>query len=159
MLFRSAASRVAEALGPGRVGEVLAAMVHPPAVPKGSSALTWLPRVQRASAEVAAQVDAGWEGSARQEALLSVLLGPRDWATEAAIRDLARLGRENEAYAPDIHDAFQQLADARPNAGYWAWERALFSCWLELPHLYPQEREELERTVREIDARAEAEEK
>ncbi|HKB40028.1 MAG TPA: tetratricopeptide repeat protein [Gemmataceae bacterium] len=154
----AAASRVAEALGPGRVGEILAAMVHPPAVPKGSSGLTWLPLVQRASAQVAAQVDAGWEGSARQEALLSVLLGPRDWATEAAIRALARLGRENEAYAPDIHDAFQQLADARPNAGYWAWVRTLFSCWQELPHLYPQEREELERTVREI-ARAEAEEK
>src|SRR5205823_5054795 len=38
----AAASRVAEAVGPGRIAEVLAVMVHPPAVPEGWSALTWL---------------------------------------------------------------------------------------------------------------------
>lgn len=153
----AAASRVAAEVGPGRVGEVLAVMVHPPPVPEGVSALAWLPRVQLAAAQVAAQVDDGWEGSVRREALLSVLHGPSDWATEAAIRALAHVGREEEAYAPDIHDAFQLLADHRPTPGYCCWERTLFSCWLQLPHLYPQEREELERTLHEIDARGEAE--
>jgi tetratricopeptide (TPR) repeat protein len=151
----AAASRVAEGLGPGRVGEALAVMVWPPPVPEGGSALSWLPRMQRAAAQVAGQVDAGWEGSARREALVSVLLGPQDWATEAAIRVLARLGRENEAFAPDIHDAFQQLADHRPKAGYCCWERTLFRSWLELPHLFPKEREALERTLREIEAQGE----
>lgn len=122
------ASRVAEELGPDRVGEVLAVMAHPPAVPPGGSALSWLPRVQLAAAQVAAQVDGGWDGSARREALLSVLLGPSDWATEAAVRVLARLGHENDAFAPDIHDAFQQLADHRPEPGYCCWERTLFRC-------------------------------
>jgi tetratricopeptide (TPR) repeat protein len=149
----AAASRVAEELGPGRVGEVLAVIVHPPAVPEGGAALSWLPRVQLAAAQVAAQVDAGWEGSARREALLSVLLGPSDWTTASAIRVLARLGCENEAFAPDIHDAFQQLADHRPKGGYCCWERTLFRYWLDLPHLFPQEREKLEQTLREIDAR------
>jgi tetratricopeptide (TPR) repeat protein len=151
----AAASWVAEELGPGRVGEVLAVMVHPPAVPAGSFALSWLPRVQLAAAQVAAQVDGGWEGSARREALLSVLFGPQDWATEAAVRALARLGRDEEPIAPDVHDAFQRLADSRPDAGYWSWERTLYGCWLELPHLYPKEREALQRTLRELDARAE----
>jgi tetratricopeptide (TPR) repeat protein len=149
----AAASRVAEELGPARVGEVLAVMVHPPAVPEGKSVLEWLPRVQHAAAQVAAQVDAGWEGSARREALLSVLLGPQDWATAAAIRALARVGREEEAYAPDIHDAFQELADSRPSLGHWGWVRTLFESWQWLPHLYPQEREKMQATLREMDAR------
>jgi tetratricopeptide (TPR) repeat protein len=148
------ASRIAEALGPGRVGEVLAVMVHPPPVPAGLTALAWLPRVQLAAAQVAAQVDEGWDGSVRQAALLSVLHGPRDWATEAAIRVLARLGVEQEALAPDIHDAFQQLADHRPDQGHWGWVRTLFQCWLDLPHLYPSEREAMEQELAALDEAA-----
>ncbi|MDB5307498.1 MAG: hypothetical protein JWO38_1700 [Gemmataceae bacterium] len=149
----AAASRAAGEFGPGRVGEVLACMVHPPPVPPGSTALTWLPRVQLAAAQVAAQVDGGWDGSVRKDALLSVLHGPRDWATEAAIRVLARVGRAEEAFAPDVHEAFQQLADAHPDAGHWGWRRTLFSCWPALPHLFPEERKALEKTLRDIEAR------
>lgn len=149
----AAASRVAEQLGPSRVGEVLAVMVHPPPVPPGGTALAWLPRVQYAAAEVAAWVDGGWEGSARREALLSVLHGPSDWATEAAVRVLARVGVENEAYAPDIGEAFQRLANHRPDQGFCCWEHTLFRCWLDLPHLFPTEREELEKTLRRIEER------
>jgi tetratricopeptide (TPR) repeat protein len=155
----AAASCIAEEVGPERVGEVLAAMVHPPPVPKGHSALSWLPRVQHAAAQVAAQVDEGWEDSARREALLSVLFGPSDWATNAAIRALARIGRENEPFAPDIHDAFQHLADCRPDSGYCCWERTLFSEWLGLPHLYPDERKALQKTLQEVDARGKDKEK
>lgn len=149
----AAASRVAEEIGPGRVQEVLSVMVHPPPVPEGSGALMWLPRVQLAAAQVAGQVDAGWEGSARREALLSVLLGPQDWATEAAIRVLARLGSENEAYAPNIHEAFEQLEGHRPDSGYCCWEVTLYRSWLELPHLFPKERQDLERKLRETENR------
>lgn len=149
----AAASRVAEELGTDRAGEILAVMVHPPAIPEPTkwSALSWLPRVQLAAAQVVAQLDSGWEGSQRREALLSVLFGPSDWTTEAAIRALARIGCEEEALAPDIHDAFQKLADHRPDAGYCCWEHTLFGCWLHLPHLFPQEREKLEQTLREIE--------
>lgn len=81
------------------------------------------------------------------------MLGPSDWATEAAIRVLARLGRDYEPIAPDIHDLFQQLADHRPDIGYCCWEQTLFRSWLELPHLFPKEREELKRVLREIESR------
>lgn len=147
----AAASRVAEELGPARVGEVLACMVHPPPCPAGTPALVWLPRVQMACAEIAAQVDEGWDGSARRGALLSVLHGPRDWATDAAIAVLGRLGRENEAFAPDIHDAFQKLADARPDAGHWGWVRPLFREWLTFQHLFPDERKALEKELRTLE--------
>jgi tetratricopeptide (TPR) repeat protein len=154
----AAASRVAEELGAGRAGEVLAVMVHPPAIPDPAkrSALSWLPRVQLAAAQVVAQMDNGWERSVRREALLSVLFGPSDWTTEAAIRVLARIGYEQEALAPDIHDAFQKLDDHRQNSGYCCWEHTLFQSWLYLPHLYPQERKKLEQTLREIESRGQS---
>jgi tetratricopeptide (TPR) repeat protein len=148
----AAASHVAEALGPARVAEILAVMVHPPAVPEGATALAWLPRVQHAAMYAAAQVDAGWDGSVRREALFSVLLGPQDWSTEAAIRALTRIARENETYAPAMGEAFQQLADHRPRGGYCWWEHTLYQCWLELPHLFPGEREELQKKLKEIQA-------
>jgi tetratricopeptide (TPR) repeat protein len=148
----AAASRVAAELGPERAEEVLATMVHPPPVPEGRQALHWVPRVQMAAAQVLGQLDGEWDGSVRREALLSVLHGPQDWATEAAVRVMAWLGRENEAYAPDIHDAFQVLADARPDRGYCSWERTLFSQWITLPHLYPDERSAMEEWLKSMDA-------
>jgi len=146
----AAASHAAEALGPQSAGEVLAVMVHPPPVPEGSTALAWLPRVQHAAMQVAAQLDQGWEGSARRDALFSALLGPQDWTTQAAIRALARLGRENEAFAPDIGEAFQQLANHRPIPGFCCWEYTLYENWLELPHLFPKEREELQKKLKKL---------
>lgn len=146
----ASASRVAAELGPARVGEVLATMVHPPAIPAGRGALNWLPRVQHAAAQVAAQVDDGWEGSARREALLSVLHGPSDWATEAAIRALARIGAENEAFAPDIDEAFKKLAANRPDVGYCSWEDTLYQSWLQLPHLFDNERADLEKKLKAL---------
>jgi tetratricopeptide (TPR) repeat protein len=154
----AAASKVAADLGPGQVGEVLATMVHPPPVPKGVTALAWLPRVQYAAAQVAAQVDDGWDGSSRRDALLSVLHGPSDWTTEAAIRALARLGCEHEAIAPDIGAAFQLLASNRPDKGHCCWERTLYQCWLDLPHLFPKEREELQKKLRQLEAQNEGQE-
>jgi hypothetical protein len=77
-----------------------------------------------------------------------------DWTTGAAIQVLSRLGRENEAIAPDVHNAFQRLADHRPDEGYWCCEHTLYSYWLELPHLFPKEREELQRKLCEIESHA-----
>jgi tetratricopeptide (TPR) repeat protein len=150
-LYWASASRLAEELGPGRAGEILSVMVHPPAVPEGMSALSWLPRIQFVAAATAAQVDSGWEDSVRREALYSVLHGPQDWTTEAAIRALTQLACENEPIAPDIHEAFQLLANHRPKAGHWGWVHTLYSCWQQLPHLYPQEREEMRRVLQEME--------
>jgi thioredoxin-like negative regulator of GroEL len=150
--YWAAASHAAADFGPGRVAEILAVMVHPPAVPTGSTALAWLPRVQFAAAAIAAQVDDGWEGSVRRDALYAVLHGPMDWTTEAAIRALTHLGCEQEPIAPDIHEAFQLLADHRPDIGHWSWVRTLFDCWQQLPHLYPQEREAMQQVLQEMNA-------
>jgi tetratricopeptide (TPR) repeat protein len=147
----AAASYMAAEFGPERIEDILAAMVHPPKVPADSTALEWIPRVQLAAMQVAAQVDGEWDGSVRREALLSVLHGPQDWATEAAIRVMAWLGRENEAYCPDIHDAFQKLEDHRFDRGYCWWLKTLYTHWLTLPHLWPEERKALQRRLKELE--------
>lgn len=144
------ASWVADDLGPSRIAEILATMVHPPAMPPAWSAISWLPRVQLAAAQVAAQIDTGWEGSVRREALLSALFGPSDWTTQAAIRAMSMLGRENEGLSFKIGEAFEKLSKNRPSFGFCCWEHTLYSCWMRLPHLHTKERNDLEERLRDI---------
>jgi hypothetical protein len=91
--------------------------------------------------------------------LYSVLHGPMDWTTSAAIRALTQLALENPAFALDIHEAFQLLAEHQPDRGHWGWVRLLYTCWLQLPHLFPAERQKMQQILHEMDAKAEEEAK
>jgi tetratricopeptide (TPR) repeat protein len=157
LAYWAPASRLGHDVGPERVGQLLAVMVNPPSLPSGMSILSWLPRVQFVAAAAAAQIEEGWENSSRREALYSALHGPMDWTTEAAIRALTQLCLENPAFALDIHDAFQLLADHQPDRGHWGWVRLLYSCWLQLPHLFPPERDKMRQILHEMDVKAEEE--
>jgi tetratricopeptide (TPR) repeat protein len=137
------ASHVAVEMGPGKLTELLAVMVHPPALPAGSHALAWLPRVQLAAAQVLGQIDEGWERSQRRRALMSLLYGPWDWTTCAAIRVLAWIAREEPAHATDIHHAFEHLDGHAPAEGHWDWPGVLYEEWLTLPFLFDNERDAL----------------
>jgi tetratricopeptide (TPR) repeat protein len=141
------ASRVAEQLGPQALPDILATMVHPPALPPARDALEFVPRVQLEAMHVAAQVDDGWQGSQRRTALMSVLFGPMDWTTNAAIDALAFLAERNPAYAYDIHKSFQFLEQNRPTSGYCCWRNNLYHRWLSLPLLYDNEREEIRKKL------------
>lgn len=152
------ASRVAEQLGRDPAEQVLACMVHPPEVPAGIDVLEWIPRVQLAAAEVIAHLDDGWEDSVRRAALLSLVLGPRDWTTQAAILAISHLVRDHEVIAPDVHEAFTKLQEARPDSGHACYEHALYSCWVDFPHLFPDERDELQATLAELEEEDEDEE-
>jgi tetratricopeptide (TPR) repeat protein len=143
------ASRVAEQLGPQALPDILATMVHPPRLPPGRDALEFLPRIQLEAMHVAAQVDAGWQGSERRTALMSVLFGPMDWTTNAAIDVLAFLAEGNPAYAFDIHKSFEFLEQKRPQSGYCCWLAHLYHRWQSLPLLYDREREELRKKLAE----------
>lgn len=134
------ASHVAARLGPAAVADVLAVMVHPPALPAGGEALDWLPRVQLAAAMVAAQVDAGWERSQRRAALHALLLGPSDWATVAGIRALGWVARTEPAHAQDIHRLFEERERHLPAEGHWDWIAVLYAEWQTLPWLFDRER-------------------
>jgi hypothetical protein len=139
------ASHVAEALGVVHVEDLLAVMVHPPALPPGCHALQWLLRVQQAAAEVLGQIDEGWLDSERRKALLSLLHGPGDWTTCAAINVLSRIARDEPAYALDILNCFALQEKYIPQEGSWDWPALLYEAWLINPLLTDEERKDLER--------------
>ena len=148
----ASASVVAEELRAQAVESIFACIVHPPSPPDGFDPLAWVPRVQLAATDTLAHLDGGWDDSVRRDALYSVLLGPRDWSTESAILSLTRLVADYDVIATDLHEAYTKLANARPDSGYVCYEHALFSCWRELPHLFPEERDDLENELQRIEA-------
>ena len=145
------ASHVAARYGVRHVRDLLAVMVYPPPLPPGVTALEWLPRVQLAAAQVLGQVDGGWEGSERRRALLSILFGPMDWTTCAAIRVLAWIAAQEPACATDIMRLFEQMERHIPQVGHWDWVELLYQQWLEIPALRDDEREELRRKLKELE--------
>ena len=125
---------------------LLSCVVHPPPVPTGPNApnvLAWLGRVQLAVADAAAHLDEDWKPSKRRDALLSLLHGPMDWSTNAAILAASRLTRDEPALSLDIGEAFAELEASRPDEGAVCWEQTLYWCWCDLPHLWDKERDEL----------------
>jgi hypothetical protein len=112
-------------------------------MPPATHALAWVPRIQHTVAQVLAQIDTGWEGSARRSALLSVLLGPTDWTTSAAIAALAWIARREPALSQDIHRQFEILERHIPTSGYCCYAETLYEHWAELPYLFDSEREAL----------------
>lgn len=150
------ASRVALEIGAAQAEDVLATMVHPPAVPTPDlDAIYWLCRVQDAACQVLAQLDQGWQDSARRSSLYSVLHGPTDWTTVAGIRTLTRVAQQEPATAPDIHQAFVKLANHLPATGHCCWEQPLFESWLALPDLLPREEEILLGIARSLHEQTE----
>ncbi|MGN8114628.1 tetratricopeptide repeat protein [Labrys sp. 22185] len=135
------ASFTANELGVEAVPDLLAVMVRPPAIPEHSYALAWVPTVQLMAAFVLAQIDTGWEGSHRRKALLSMLFGPSDWITGAAIKALSWIARTEQAYAMDIHEQFLRLEQYIPAMGGCSWYNILYEEWGDLPFQTDAERE------------------
>ncbi len=136
----ASASALASELGESAMESIVACAVHPrlPADPYDATA--WLGRVQLAVAMVTAQLGTGWDDSPRRQGLYSMLLGPRDWTTTAAIIAATRLADDEPALSLDIGEAFQRLADADPGFGHWDYRDALYWHWRDLPHLSDDER-------------------
>ena len=147
------ARRVAQILKEEQIEHLLAAMVHVPPVPADGDALEWIPRAQLAAARVIAHIGQGWQGSPRRESLLSVLFGPRDWTTVAAIITLARLAEEDREIEADVNEAFSTLSKFIPDGGYCCFTDALFTCWQWLPSLAPEEKQRLQDQLMEMEER------
>lgn len=141
------ASFAANKLGVEAVPDLLAVMVHPPAVPAHTHALAWVPWVQLMAAFVLAQIDTGWEGSHRRKALLSMLFGPSDWITGAAIKALSRIAQTEQAYAMDIHEQFLRLEQHIPAMGGCSWYRVLYQEWGDLPFQTVAEKEHYQQRL------------
>ncbi len=133
------------------IPQILAAMVKPPPIPADKDGLEWLPRIQLAATQVIAHIGADWQSSARRDALLSALFGPRDWITVAAIITLAHLAEENPEIESDVRTLFETLSEHIPDGGYCCFEHALFTCWQWLPSLTEEEKRRLHERVLDLE--------
>ena len=124
--------------GSAAIPQLLGTLVFPPR-PPGSNwrVLAWVQRAQVATALVIAHGDphAPWAGSPRQQALYSLLYGPTDWTTGAAIIALGVLARRDPAIRAEITQAFGWLASQIPSEGFCCWELPLVATWLTMPDL------------------------
>ncbi len=143
------ASRAASHLRADDAAALLSCVVHPPPLEGAphDAAFEWVPRVQLTVAFVLAHLapDEPWEESTRRAALFSLLHGPMDWSTEAAIVALTILTRDHPVIAVDVNRAFAVLDAGKPRDGRVTYEATLLDQWLYLPGLYPNEREALEK--------------
>lgn len=148
------ASLAMQQLGAERAEELAAAMVHPPDLPPGWTALEWIPRTQLVTAQMLAHLDEGWQGSRRKTILFDLIRGPIDWTTEAVIITLAQLSQEAPESSADIDREFERLAARRADSGACSFEFPLFYHWIDLPSLPATRRDELYQVLHEIEEKA-----
>ena len=103
--------------------DIVAVMVHLPDAPDGWVAWDWLQHVQYAAAVLITQLDTGWENSIRRRALTSLVRGPLDWTTNAAIVALQHIFHEPNIGTPardEIIQLYRELGPALPDrTGCW----------------------------------------
>ncbi|HTJ46034.1 MAG TPA: tetratricopeptide repeat protein [Kofleriaceae bacterium] len=140
------AQKLARELGPNALQHLLAALTFPPK-PPGSNwrVLTWTQRAQVATTLVIAHLDEGWNGSLRQKALYSLLYGPTDWTTSAAIVVLGYLARTDATIRAEVLQAFAWMQSIIPKQGFTCWEYPLACVWLSMPGLDDVTKKRLEQ--------------
>src|SRR6185295_15973229 len=116
------AARVAkEIAGEKTAAELVALMVHPPAVPKHwPFANFWIQRIQTAAAMLLAFVD--------RDKLRAVALGQPDWTVESAVIALAAHALVTKE-EKDTQKIFETLLASIPRPGHCAYELALCLAW------------------------------
>lgn len=146
-------------LGPRAVEDLLSAMVHPPPVPpEGLDPVEWVYRNQLAAALALAHVDGGWEGSCRREALLSLVDGPLDWTTDAALIALRELALDEPATLPEIERRLWELKDEIPSPGHPWYAETLACAYLRLPGVPRDRRQAFQELLQALYGDDEADE-
>jgi hypothetical protein len=145
------AAAVALQFGPGKVLDILAAMVHPTPLPRKFTPWEWVQRIQIAAALLVAKVEPGWHGSRRRQGLFDVCNGPLDWTTVAGILALATLAQDEPAIADDVANLFNELLGNIPQGGYICHLHPLVIAYQRLPNLSAKERQDLAEWRRELE--------
>lgn len=130
--------------------EVLAVMVHPPAVRDAIPAHIWLTRIQLASAQIVAHIEINNQIAIEDSALVEVIRGPLDWAIDAAIIALTQRARKFPDCSSDVQAYLSELLDRIPQEGYWSNLETTFRNVLLLPNVAEEDRIEIERTLAAI---------
>ena len=115
-----------------RWGEVLGVMAYGAPAPPGRDPFSWWIRVQTAAALVLANLDSGWQGSARRRALIHLALQPVDWVVQAALCALYYVATTTPEARDEVEDLFAFLKTNAASTGYTTYAPALSFLWLWL---------------------------
>ena len=73
-----------------------------------------------------------------------------DWSVEAAVIALALIGQENGEAEAEIVALYKDLLRNAPRSGYTCYLDTLLWASLQLPHLPPKERSEIQQRLRSL---------
>ncbi|MFK7987563.1 MAG: tetratricopeptide repeat protein [Sandaracinaceae bacterium] len=122
-----AARQVAERFGNEGFHGMLSVLTQPPAPPEDFDAITWTWRAQVACAVVISHLG-GWDGGAARAGIYSMLYGPNDWITGAAVIALAWRAFDTPAVRQETQSTFAWMRSIVPEQGLAAWEAPLLGC-------------------------------
>ena len=146
------ARETAGSMGPAWLNALLCVMVDPPPPPDDSwNPMTWVQRIQIATALVISHLDDGWEDSTRRRALYSLAMGPVDWTTDAAIIALAWRVRADPSIRQDVEGLYRWLESQVPKEGFTCFEYPLVNCWLALGDHDEQTQQRLEQWLQRVE--------
>lgn len=151
-VWDGAARAVAQQWGDAWLHGFLAVMTDPPPPPadSGFESFYWLYRCQVAAALVLSHLGP-WESGPGRGALFSLLFGPSDWTTSAAIIALGFRAKENPALRPEIEQLFGWLRGQAPTRGYTDWEHVLPYVWLGLGNHHEATKAGLEAWIEQLE--------
>jgi tetratricopeptide (TPR) repeat protein len=151
-VWDGAARSIAEQWGASWLHGFLAVMTDPPLPPpdSGFDGFYWTYRCQVAAALVISHLGP-WESGPGRGALYSLVFGPSDWTTSAAIIALGFRARENPALRPEIEQLFGWLRGQAPARGFTGWEHVLAHVWLDLGNHPEQTKAGIEAWLQQLD--------
>jgi tetratricopeptide (TPR) repeat protein len=143
-----AARQVAAELTGAAYHQLLSVLTHPPlpAADDGFDAFLWTWRCQVAGALVLSHLGPWATGSARA-ALYSMVYGPSDWVTGAAVVAFGWRARAEPELRAEIEPIFTWLRSQIPAEGFTSWEIVLAEVWLGLGGHAPAQRQDLEAWI------------
>ena len=127
------AAQIAASFGNEGYHALVSVLTYPPLPPpeEGIDPITWTWRCQVATAVTLSHLGPWATGSARA-ALYSMVYGPSDWITSAAIIAFGWRAHEDPAVRAEVEPIFAWLRTVIPEKGYTPWEIVLAEVWLGL---------------------------
>jgi hypothetical protein len=116
----------------------------------GFDGFYWTFRCQVAAALVLSHLGP-WESGPGRGALYSLVFGPSDWTTGAAIIALGFRAKENPALRPEIEQLFGWLRGQAPQRGYTGWETVLAHVWLGLGNHSPEAQAGIQTWITQLE--------
>ncbi len=151
-VWDAGARAIAQQWGEAWLHGFLAVMTDPPLPPpdSGFDGFYWVYRCQVAAALVLSHLG-NWQTGPGRGALFSLVCGPSDWTTSAAIIAFGFRAKADPALRPEIEQLFAWLRSIAPARGFTGWETVLAHVWLGLGEHPEPTRTSLEAWLEQLE--------